>query len=81
MNSKFWKDKKVLITGHSGFKGSWLSMILHEMGAEIAGISKESLNNNSELYDALDIQSFVRSYDKDIRNSEDINKIFSEFKP
>ena len=36
MNSKFWKDKKVLITGHSGFKGSWLSMILHEMGAEKA---------------------------------------------
>ncbi len=81
MNSKFWQDKRVLITGHSGFKGSWLSMILNEMGAEIAGISKESLNNNSELYDALDIQSFVHSYDEDIRNAEKINKIFTAFKP
>ena len=81
MNSKFWKDKRVLITGHSGFKGSWLSMILHAMGAEILGISKESLNNNSELYGALDIKSLVESHDEDIRDSGNINKVFSDFKP
>jgi CDP-glucose 4,6-dehydratase len=81
MNSEFWKDKRVLITGHSGFKGSWLSMILNFMGAEILGISKESLNNNSELYGALDIKGFVESHDADIRDSGNINKVFSDFKP
>lgn len=51
------------------------------MGAEILGISKESLNNNAELYGALKIEDFVKSYDEDIRNLESIKKIFSDFKP
>ena len=37
MNNKFWKNKKVFITGHTGFKGSWLVMLLNEMGAEVSG--------------------------------------------
>ena len=36
----FWKNKKVLITGHTGFKGSWLTLWLHQLGANILGISK-----------------------------------------
>ena len=36
---KFWKNKKVLITGHTGFKGSWLSLLLNEFGAELYGYS------------------------------------------
>jgi CDP-glucose 4,6-dehydratase len=81
MNKKFWKDKRVLITGHSGFKGSWLSMILHAMGAEILGISKESLNNNAELFSTLEIKNLVTSHDEDIRDSEAMNRIFTNFKP
>ena len=81
MNSKFWKDKRVLITGHSGFKGSWLSMILNSMGAEILGISSESLNNNSELFKVLNIVNLVESYDQDIRDPDKIMKIVSNFKP
>ena len=38
-NRNFWKNKKVLITGHTGFKGSWLSMLLHELGAKLFGFS------------------------------------------
>ncbi len=38
-NKKFWKNKKVLITGHSGFKGSWLVIWLHRLGAKVSGIS------------------------------------------
>lgn len=34
----FYKGKKVLITGHTGFKGSWLSIWLHELGAEVVGV-------------------------------------------
>ena len=35
----FWKGKRVFITGHTGFKGSWLCMILNQLGASIAGYS------------------------------------------
>ena len=39
MESKFWKDKKTLITGHTGFKGSWLCLLLKILGAKIVGYS------------------------------------------
>lgn len=48
IDKNFWNQKKVLITGHSGFKGSWLSIILKELGATIFGVSKNNLN--SDLY-------------------------------
>lgn len=51
IDKSFWNQKKVLITGHSGFKGTWLSVILKEFGANVYGISKENLN--SDLYDFL----------------------------
>ena len=38
--NNFWKDKNVLITGHTGFKGSWLSFTLHHLGSKIHGLSK-----------------------------------------
>ena len=39
LNKNFWKNKKVLITGHTGFKGGWLSMILNNLNAKVYGIS------------------------------------------
>jgi CDP-glucose 4,6-dehydratase len=81
MNKNFWKDKKVLITGHSGFKGSWLSMILNSAGAEVLGFSSESLNNNSELFKSLNIAGISHSCDQDIRDKDSLNQIFSSFKP
>ena len=41
LNDKFWKDKKVLITGHTGFKGGWLSLWLQYLGANVVGYSLE----------------------------------------
>ena len=43
-NYKFWKKKKVFITGHTGFKGSWLCLILNSIGAKIVGYSLETKN-------------------------------------
>ena len=37
MNPDFWRDRRVFITGHTGFKGSWLCMLLHRVGANVAG--------------------------------------------
>ena len=39
MNPSFWAGKKVLITGHTGFKGSWLSLLLQHLGADVTGYS------------------------------------------
>mgnify|MGYP001227685455 FL=1 len=45
MNRAFWKNKDVLITGHTGFKGTWLSLMLNELGANISGISLKPEKN------------------------------------
>ena len=39
LNKKFWKGKNVLITGHTGFKGTWISQLLVELGAHVSGLS------------------------------------------
>ena len=39
MNKNFWKNKKVLVTGHTGFKGRWLCVMLKILGANVSGIS------------------------------------------
>ena len=38
-NKKFWKKKNVMITGHTGFKGGWLTVLLHHLGAKVSGYS------------------------------------------
>ena len=50
VNSEFWKGKKVFITGHTGFKGSWLTMWLLNLGAEVIGYSNEIPTNPSHFY-------------------------------
>ena len=39
INSNFWNKKKILITGHTGFKGGWLSIILNQLGSKVSGYS------------------------------------------
>ena len=77
---KFWKNKKVLITGHTGFKGAWLSLILHILGAKIYGYSLKPKKNS--LYNKLNIQSFIKkSYLKDIRNYSNLKNSLNETNP
>ena len=40
MSKNFWKNKRILITGHTGFKGSWLALLLNQLGANGYGLSK-----------------------------------------
>ena len=61
MNTEFWKNKKVFITGHTGFKGGWLSLWLSKMGAEVKGYSllpdkPESFFSSTNLSSILDSQ-------------------------
>ena len=51
--NKFWNNRKVMITGHTGFKGSWLSMWLNKLGANISGISLRDSVSNPNLFTIL----------------------------
>jgi CDP-glucose 4,6-dehydratase len=54
MNSVFWQGKRVLLTGHTGFKGSWLSLWLQSMGAQVIGYALAPPTNPS-LFEVADI--------------------------
>ncbi len=76
--SLIYKNKTVLVTGHTGFKGSWLVYWLSQMGAKVIGYSLEAPTNPNhiELLD-LDITSIIG----DIRDLDKLNQVFSEYKP
>jgi len=76
---EFYKGKKIIVTGHSGFKGFWLSLILEKMGAEVVGISNEI--SDLSLIRRLDDQFNIKSIIQDVRNYESIKKIFNDEKP
>jgi len=49
MNKEFWNKRKVLVTGHTGFKGSWLSLWLQKLNANVIGLSKSIPTNPSSF--------------------------------
>lgn len=77
---RFWHGKKVLITGHTGFKGSWLSQYLLGQGADIVGVSSPK-NNQNKLYEILRLEKRIENYYQDIRDKEKLRKIVLKTKP
>jgi CDP-glucose 4,6-dehydratase len=76
----FWKGKKVFLTGHTGFKGSWLSLWLTSMGAKITGYALAP-NTMPNLFEVLAINSLIeKSYIADIRDLATLQKAMSEAK-
>ena len=81
INKNFWKNKKVLVTGHTGFKGSWLVIWLKILGAKVYGYSLKPSTNPS-LYKLSKIEQIInRSYIKDIRNLKSLKKVINSVKP
>ena len=76
----FWRNKKVLVTGHTGFKGSWLTLWLKTLGADICGIALDPPTSPS-LFDVLGLYSSIRHEVADIRNLDILKRIMVEFKP
>jgi CDP-glucose 4,6-dehydratase len=78
--SGFYEGKKVLVTGHTGFKGSWMSIWLTELGADVIGVSLEpyTKNDNFVLANLSDKIVDIRA---DIRDKSQIEAIFSKYKP
>ena len=80
MDSNFWKNKKVLLTGHTGFKGSWLSLWLQKLQVDLIGFSK-SIPTQPSLFELADVGKNMTSIMKDIRNIQDISDTVKEHKP
>ena len=76
----FFKGKNILITGHTGFKGSWISQILINWNANVSGFS---LNPPTQpnLFEILELESKMNSKIGDIRNLDNLKEIFNEIKP
>lgn len=80
IDKNFWQGKRVFITGHTGFKGSWLSLWLAEMGADLKGYSLQPPTEPS-LYEMAGIDDVMESEIGDIRNFEQLRNSIMAFKP
>ncbi len=76
----FYKDKKVFITGSTGFKGSWLSTILYMAGAKVIGYALPP-NDPQDLFVELHLEDKIKQYYGDIRDYETLKKIFDTEQP
>ena len=76
----FWKNKKVFITGHTGFKGSWLALWLQRMGAEVYGYALKP-QTEQNLFTLARIESVLDSEFGDIRDFENFHNAVSSFGP
>ncbi len=65
---QFWRGKRVLVTGHTGFKGAWLCWLLHRLGAEVAALALAPATQPN-LYDALHLSHYVQGQQVDLRDS------------
>ncbi len=74
MLKEFYKNKKILITGHTGFKGSWLSQILLNLGVGVVGYALEP-NTQPALFDILGLAKNLEHHIGDIRDYQNLKKI------
>lgn len=80
LNPDFWKGRRVLLTGHTGFKGSWTSLCLEQLGAQVSGISL-SPSTEPNLFKILSPWPHLSSTICDIRDGQRINEIVGRIDP
>jgi CDP-glucose 4,6-dehydratase len=76
----FYKNKKVLVTGHTGFKGSWLTIWLKQLGAEVTGIALEP-KTDRDLFILAGLADKIKDYRQDIRDLDKVKTIFEKESP
>lgn len=76
----FYKNKKILILGHTGFKGSWLSIWLREMGAEVVGYSIDS-HYEKGIYELANMSQKITYCEGDVNNIKILKHVFKKFNP
>jgi len=80
INPTFWQGRSVLITGHTGFKGSWLSLWLTQLGAKVHGYALSPLSSPN-LYQSALVDQSVNSTINDIRDASAVNNCIKNAKP
>lgn len=75
-----YSGRKVLVTGHTGFKGSWLVTWLHHLGAEVAGYSID-LPSKPCNFEVLELEKHIRHVQGDVRDRAGLQEVFSSFQP
>ena len=80
VDTSFWKGKKVFLTGHTGFKGSWLSLWLQNMGVLVKGYSLD-INTKPALFSKANVAEEMESEIGDIRNLGQLTKSMVSFSP
>ncbi len=78
--NNFYKSKRVLITGHTGFKGGWLSLWLAKLGAQVIGYAKEPPTSPS-LFEVCNIADKVTSIIGDVKDIENLGNVFEKYQP
>ena len=78
--NNFYQNKKVVVTGHTGFKGSWLTLTLHELGAKVCGIALTP-STNIDFFVVNEVSKLCESHILDINNLEEVKKVIIEFQP
>lgn len=80
MNQSFWKDKNVFLTGHTGFKGSWLSLWLSSLGARVTGFALNP-ETTPNLFDLVNVKKDITSVIGDIRDLSQVRKALDSANP
>ncbi len=81
MNPAFWEGKRVLVTGHTGFKGSWLALWLERLGAEVTGYALAPPTRPA-LFDVLDLSKRITAHhEADVRDAECLRQVMREGRP
>ena len=81
LKSKFWDSKNVLVTGHTGFKGSWMCQVLSRLNSNISGISLKTKISRPNLFDLLELRKKLNDHKGDLANKNTCFEVVHETKP
>jgi CDP-glucose 4,6-dehydratase len=76
----FWRNRRVLLTGHTGFKGSWLALWLEALGAKVVGLSR-GVPTSPSLFELANVGAGIRSVEGDVRDLDLVERVIEESRP
>jgi len=80
IDADFWKRRRALVTGHTGFKGAWLSLWLQSLGAEVTGLAR-GVPTRPSLYELADVGAHMRELEADVRDGGAVREALIEARP